>query len=392
MPKEEDYIEIRVASSETRLISGLIACMPVSWQSSAHAPCVTISGSNQLAFTTESLSKHASFLETKFANIQIAESAMEVGDIGMFYFDGAAKSGQEGKLLFLIERKTKSDLHASFIDHRYQEQALRLRTHPELHSPRQVLYLLEVSAQEEESMKLSDKVEWFRTQTSLLSKPGHDFMILQTKSTMESALALLSFASKTLDTIRQAKKQQFTYPDQRMPYFMDSNHDLGYTPLTDALVHDKLMENTIVQMKKQGNLTPSMYFITILGCIPSVGSEMAKTIAAVFTGGMTELLKKANDDPQMFIEEIAKYKFGSTKRQSSIGKSRATNILKYLCPHLQLEEVSSSVQEEEEKDESAPPKKREREKEVKQELTRPPPSRRQSSSNSYYYRSANVDL
>lgn len=356
MSKVPDYIEIRVASTETKLITSLISSMPSTWEGDLPPASLGSSTMNhhnhsgtEWIASQEVLQRNKTYLQNKFESIQIAECVLEVGDIAFYYYDRDNKE----KLLFLIERKTKSDLHASFIDHRYQEQSLRLRTHPELLSPRQVLYLLEVSTQEETFMSVSDKVEWFRTQSSLMIKPGHDFMVIQTRSVGESAIALLSFASKVLETIRASKKQKTTYPDQPLPYYIEENEqfsNLGYTPLTETVLRDKLIENTVVQMKKQGNLTPEMYFITSLGCIPNVGAEMAKSIALLFPKGMTDLIQEANANASQFVEKLSVCKFGSTKRQSSIGTIRATQILRFLCPHLAMstEEEKETFKETEE--------------------------------------------
>jgi ERCC4-type nuclease len=293
----EDCLEIRVASTETRLIQGLV---------------------------------NASSMD-KFQGIEIARSAMEVGDIGIYYHENKDDTtSEEGKVLFLIERKSYADLQASFKDGRYQEQSIRLRTHPELSSPRQVVYLLEIGLAEESGLTTDKRIQWFRTQSSLLMKPGHDFLIFQTRSPEESALAILSFASKVLEIIRTSQKDQYQYPEQALPYFMQTQ-SVGFTELCEAAIHDRLIETMVVQMKKQSNLTPDMFFVALLGGIPNVGSEMAKAIAAKF-GSLNTIMEQARENKSTFLQTLQELKYGSTARQSSIGEQRAQTIYQYLMP------------------------------------------------------------
>lgn len=312
-----DYIEVCVASTETRLIQCLKDLFPSTWSTGRGAPMYLKVGSDEAK----------DFLEKKFDSLQLSESRMDVGDIGLTYYESA--DDKTGKLIFLVERKSKADLYASFKDQRYKEQSLRLRMHPDLGSPRQVIYLLEVAPGENAGMNLCDRVEWFRTETSLMCKPGHDFLVLRTNGTEDTALALLSFASKTLDTIRSARKQEGTYPDQELPYYLGAS-TLGYTSLSPDVVRDKVAENMVLQMKKQGNLTPQMYYISVLGGIPNVGAEMAKAISNKYSC-FQELFEVASKEPDKFVQEVQVIKYGSTNRQSSIGEGRARNILRFLC-------------------------------------------------------------
>lgn len=177
------------------------------------------------------------------AIIELSVCNLEIGDITLEYETD----------IFIIERKTISDLLSSIKDGRYEEQCLRL-THacslPQHHK----MYLIEgrYEALPEAQQKLV-----YSTITSLMFFKG--FTAFRTDGVASTAKFLVNFAEKIGRDLKKG----------RVPHYMQSS-DTSATPAVDY--------TSVVKRCKKQNVTSENIGALMLCQIPGVSSNIANAL------------------------------------------------------------------------------------------------------------------
>ena len=211
--------------------------------------------------------------------------------------------------VFLVERKSRADLEASKRDGRYVEQAIRLTNCGQVYTPRQVIYWIE-GGTDARTLSLEQRVSLFRTQVSLVSKPGHDFLVFRSQDVADTALGLLALATRVRDMVdedvcarvaRAARQRRAsavgdeedppTDPENELasleavPYFLlrrargDGRGD-AFAAQSEQTVQRRLQACAVVSAKRSANTSQYGWVQSALGLIPCVGADIAALVAA----------------------------------------------------------------------------------------------------------------
>jgi len=216
--------------------------------------------------------------DNSYNHIQIITKPLDIADIVIQTPDNIER--------VLIERKTVSDLIASFKDNRYSEQSFRLNGYPIFNH--NIYYLIEGSIQEDKKSVLSSfcSLTYFK-----------GFSLLRTFDIKETALLLLQFASKI------AKN------DCKDGFYETKNDEIKkYT--------------TVVKKKKNDNVNVDNFGEIVLCQIPSVNSVTAIAIMKEIHT-INNLMDAIQTNPNC-LEKIV------TENNRKISKTCIKNIILFL--------------------------------------------------------------
>ena len=220
--------------------------------------------------------------ETSLFNITTAN--LLLGDIQIEVHD---------KHKILIERKTVDDLLASIKDGRYDEQSYRLQAITDY----KVFYLIEGKIRSNHKVVFS----------SLLSlNYFKGFSILRTDDIKETASMILYFMLKL-------EKEK-----EKLPHLARGG---GVVPVEDIYP-------SLVQKKKNDNITESNFAEIVLCQIPLVSHVYASAIMSRYNQDLNALLLAIKTDPTC-LDNITHIN-PKTKKERKISKTCVANILKFL--------------------------------------------------------------
>jgi ERCC4-type nuclease len=214
-----------------------------------------------------------------YNHIQIITKPLEVADIIIQSIDDSIER-------ILIERKTVSDLIASFKDNRYTEQSFRLNGYPIFNH--YIYYLIEGNIK-------SDKKSVLSSFCSLTYLKG--FSLLRTFDIHETALLLLQFACKMAKNV------------SKNGFYENKNEEIKtYT--------------SVVKKKKNDNVNVDNFGEIILCQIPSVNSVTAIAIMKEYKT-INNLIDTIKTNPNC-LDKIV------TQNNRKISKTCIKNIVLFL--------------------------------------------------------------
>ena len=229
-------------------------------------------------------------------NFIFESKVLDVGDIHI--------CDTSDNILFIIERKTISDLLSSIKDGRYSEQSLRLSSHKL--SNHNIHYLIEGSI-----TKYQDENLIYSTMCSLTYFKG--FSLLRSNSVKETCDILIAFLKKMKRESEKGKDCYYSNTD-------NSNTDNSNTDNSDYC-------STIKTTKKE-NITPENILQLMLMQIPRINYKTASAIANKYTNISNLLNIIQNNKTELYNVKILNEKTQKTRR---INKNAIDNMCNFLC-------------------------------------------------------------
>ena len=226
----------------------------------------------------------------KFKNIFLCSKNLELGDIII--------TDLNDKELIIIERKTLSDLLSSIKDNRYREQGFRLDKYN--HPNHNIVYLIEGDNIGE---YYSDKDMIYSSMFSLFYFKG--FSLLRSKDVDESALIIFNAAFKILKE------------EKRTPYY---KHNIM------SEVDDEKEYLTVINKKKNANITKNNFGEIVLIQIPTVNITTASAVMSVYKN-LNNLIDNIKENNKC-LDGISYMTSKNQKRK--ISKTCIKNIIEFL--------------------------------------------------------------
>ena len=236
------------------------------------------------------------FENNKKNNQNYIISNLDIGDIIIKYNE---------HITYIIERKTISDLCSSILDGRYREQKERLLSNFNTY---QIIYIIEGDYKTYKNpipykTVLSTIVNSnLRDNISVLYSKNindtYDYINLIAKKIEKKELNI----SKFVDNIDNINNQT------EIEYY-ETKNEIGNI-------------NNIIKVKKKENLTPNIYYLTILSQIPGCSINIAKEIQK-YAPSILDLYIKYNEEG---IDKLQNIIIGKKK----LGSKIATKIINYL--------------------------------------------------------------
>lgn len=218
-------------------------------------------------------------LQPVFKDISITSTNLLLGDIQIVV-------GENHKIL--LERKTIDDLLASIKDGRYEEQSHRLQT---MRNDHKIYYIIEGKIKSQHQTVFSSilSLNYFK-----------GYSVLRTDDVKDTANMILYF---TLKLIKEVNK-------------------LPFKENTEIVANDYA---TMIQKKKNENITTDNFAQIVLCQIPLVSIVSAKTILSHFQNDLNTLITAIKTDPTC-LDNI------KTDKDRKLSKTCVGNIIAYLNP------------------------------------------------------------
>ena len=236
-------------------------------------------------------------LEAIFKGIELVTENLMLGDIKVEAHDHT----------LLIERKTIDDLLASIKDGRYDEQSYRLRSLEN----EQVYYFIEGK------VKRSHQIVY----SSILSlNYFKGFSVIKTDDLKETANVILYFSLKL-------EREQ-----NRVPYIITkpkAEKEVNGKEVEEKEVEKKDIYPSLIQKKKNENITVSNFSEIVLCQIPLVNHTFASVIMKKYNQNLNQLIDAIKSDP-MCLNDLTYTT--QTNKVRKISKTCIQNIVKFLNP------------------------------------------------------------
>lgn len=231
--------------------------------------------------------------EALFKDIELLTENLLLGDILI--------DAHQHKLL--IERKTVDDLLASIKDGRYDEQSYRLRSLEKEH----VYYFIEGKVKKSQQLVYSSilSLNYFK-----------GFSVIKTDDLKETANMILYFSLKLN---REEKKNPF----------LKKKTEEQPPPSTEGIEEKKDLYPSLIQKKKNENITVNNFSEIVLCQIPLVNHTFAAVIMEKFDHNLNSLIEALKANPNC-LNELSYTT--STNKVRKISKTCLQNIVKFLCP------------------------------------------------------------
>lgn len=226
----------------------------------------------------------------KFKNIFLCSKNLELGDIII--------TDLNDKELIIIERKTLNDLLSSIKDNRYREQGFRLDKYN--HPNHNIVYMIEG---ENIGEYYNDKDMIYSSMFSLFYFKG--FSLFRSKNVEESAIIIFNAAFKILKE------------EKRTPYY---KHNIM------SEKDDEKEYLTVVNKKKNANITKNNFGEIVLMQIPTVNITTASAIMSEYTN-LNNLIDKIKENNKC-LDGISYTTSKNQKRK--ISKTCIKNIIEFL--------------------------------------------------------------
>jgi crossover junction endonuclease MUS81 len=226
--------------------------------------------------------------------IEIKVEQLDLGDIVF---------KKDGKIVFIIERKTVDDLKASICDGRHREQKARLLGCGEI-SHNRIMYLIEGNL----NKKLNEKISGFPVSSlvgSLINTQLRDnIKVYKTYSLKET----VEFLKKLLVKLNSEDCDTF---------FSEETKVIDYS--------------TALKKKKKENMTPYIWFIAQLSLIPQVTEKIGKEIVKQYPT-IVDLVKKyesleSNLREKLLADITFPIKNNKVRRIGNVISSRIYNFI-----------------------------------------------------------------
>lgn len=227
-----------------------------------------------------------------YEKISFEVKQLEIGDIEIW--DGE-------NILFILERKTISDLLSSLQDKRYHEQCLRLMSK---YPSTKIIYLIEgiLNTFKEEQKKIVNSCI-----TSLSLEKG--FHVFKTASTLETSELLLQCTSKLIKLKSQNRKLCFE----------------------DNITSDTISYSSFIKTQKKDNISKDNIYEIFLCQIPDVSSTSATAIMNYFENNLLLLIDTVNNNP----ENLNNIRCGNGDKKRKISKKIVSRLIEFLSIYKQ---------------------------------------------------------
>lgn len=247
------------------------------------------------------------------SNVEIETKSLHLGD--------ALIESEEGKPVWIIERKSLNDLLASLRDGRYEEQSYRLQNDAD-HPRHNVVYIIE--GMYSQLAKPEHKRVILSTIASLSYFKG--FSVFRTCSVQETAELLVYIADK-ID--RKFQKGVLPYV-----YRWDSNRTeecgecLAFPPKEESQLPTEEIQpySTVVKKVKKDNITSDNIGEILLSQIPGISSLTAIAIMTECGGSLKTLIHLLEND-QTKIDTIM---IGGGEKKKRISKNLVEKLKSFL--------------------------------------------------------------
>lgn len=251
----------------------------------------------------------------------------------------------EGRPIWIVERKSLSDLLASIQDGRYEEQSYRLQNDAD-HSRHNVVYIIEGLYSQLANPKQKRVV--LSTMASLSYFKG--FSVFRTNTTQETAELLVYMADK-IDRKFQRGVLPYVYKwdAERIemcgvsPFVQVQNETTVEAITTDTIPYktegalqggapkappqQPSSYSTVVKKVKKENITSTNIGEILLSQIPGISSATAIAIMTKCNGSLKTLIELLSTNPV----EIESLKIGNEPtKQRKIAKTVVTKLKEYL--------------------------------------------------------------
>jgi ERCC4-type nuclease len=233
-------------------------------------------------------------------NITHSVEMLELGDIVI--------RGGDGKIVFVIERKTIADLKASICDGRSREQKARLMNCGI--DTKRIMYLVEGGL----SKRLNENISGMSVSTllgSIINTQLRDgIMVHRTMSVSETA----TFIERLYQKLLENTEKYFTNT-------CSSGTDVGYA--------------STLKTKKNANITPNVWFIQQLSLVPQVTEKTAKVILEKYPTVRSLILAYENTEEEKRPELLSDLTYpianGKIRRIGSKVSDKIFKIFYGLC-------------------------------------------------------------
>lgn len=265
--------------------------------------------------------------------VEIESRNLPLGDILL--------ESDEGRPVWIVERKSLQDLLASIKDGRYEEQSFRLKNAAEY--PRHnVIYIIEGMYSQLQSPQQKRVI--LSTMASLQYFKG--FTVFRTCSTQETA-ELLVYMGDKIDRKFQKRVLPYVYrwsgtaedsygegiiAHQEKPILHDLSHNVQQNEImvTEETVNTTNTTNTtsyctVVKKVKKENITKENIGEIFLSQVPGISSTTAISIMEVCNGSVKKLIHYLEENPSI-IEEI---KIGNGDKKKRISKNAVAKLKEY---------------------------------------------------------------
>ena len=244
-------------------------------------------------------------ISSSFKDITYTLSNLDLGDVII--------SNKDGKEVIVFERKCIPDLLASIKDGRYLEQSFRLDKACEIPN-HNIYYIIEGNI-----LKNSNNNMIYSSVLSLSFFKG--FSVLRTDNQNETAFMILQFFTKLV-------KEE----NKKTPYYSISSSSIDCNVTEQQLDNGKVdYTTTIIQKKKNSNITTDNFAEIVLCQIPSVSNVTAKSILSRYNNNLIFLIESLTKDPNC-LDNIK-------ENNRKISKLCISNIKKFLLHNPQLTDL-----------------------------------------------------
>jgi ERCC4-type nuclease len=249
------------------------------------------------------------------SHVEIEKKSLPLGD--------ALIETEEGRSVWIVERKTLSDLLASIKDGRYEEQSYRLQNDVE-HPRHNVIYIIE--GMMSQLLRPEHKRVVLSTIASLSFFKG--FSVFRTCNVHETA-ELLVYISDKIDRKFQKGFLPYVYSWDstnkescgegiQLPHSPDSNSNSNSIQIPSY--------TTVVKKVKKENITDENIGEIILSQLPGISSVTAISIMSVCGKSIKTLIEYLEND----ISKIENIMIGSETKKRKISKSIVEKLQLFL--------------------------------------------------------------
>lgn len=242
---------------------------------------------------------------------RITSSLLDVGDCHI-----CMTTGTNENVEVMIERKTLQDVGASIKDGRWSEQKLRALS---MYPPHKIFYILELT-QEDDLFHYHDKYSRIDTDT-ILSASLNLFIKWRIP---------FIFIRGTHNVAR------FIY---KLCLQLKKHKDLEQGSVIEEMHSESYVSSSCIQLQKQKNMTPQIYFRFALQGVPGISTKTAKQIQELFDGTLTSFIDFLRDQPKEVFCDIYKKKTGR-----NISKTVVKNLYHLFLYDPHIAHQSSNVQ------------------------------------------------
>tara|TARA_Y100000389_G_C17423066_1_gene497899 strand:+ start:70 stop:828 length:759 start_codon:yes stop_codon:yes gene_type:complete len=218
-------------------------------------------------------------------------SNLDIGDIIIKYNE---------HIIYIIERKTISDLCSSILDGRYREQKERLLSN---FNTCQIIYIIEGDYK-----TYKNPIPYKTILSTIVNSNLRDNISVLYSKNINDTYDYINLITKKIE------KKELNISNIETTETTETNNNIELNKSGNI--------NNIIKVKKKDNLTPNIYYLTILSQIPGCSINIAKEIQK-YAPSILDLYIKYNEEG---IDKLQNIIIGKKK----LGSKIATKIINYL--------------------------------------------------------------